>query len=63
MWKYISRYLNFALLAAVLMFTEVIMSLLQPDLMSVIVDKGVLGVDNGGVTDLGIVWQTGIKMI
>lgn len=39
------------------------MSLLQPDLMSVIVDKGVLGVDNGGVTDLGIVWQTGIKMI
>lgn len=63
MWKYIRRYLHFALLAAVLMFAEVIVSLLQPDLMSVIVDKGVLGVDNGGVSDLGIVWQTGLKMI
>ena len=45
------------------MFAEVIISLLQPDLMSVIVDKGVLGVDNGGVSDLGIVWETGLKMI
>lgn len=63
MWKYIKRYLHFALLAAVLMFAEVIISLLQPDLMSVIVDKGVLGVDNGGVSDLGIVWETGLKMI
>lgn len=63
MWKYIKRYLHLAIFAALCMFTEVIISLIQPELMSVIVDKGVLGADNGGVSDLTFVWSTGLQML
>ncbi|MBR1470082.1 MAG: ABC transporter ATP-binding protein [Lachnospiraceae bacterium] len=45
------------------MLGEAGMDLLQPTLMSTIVDEGVLGLSNGGVGDPDIVLHTGIKMI
>lgn len=63
MWKYIKRYLHFAVLAAVCMFFEVLMDLIQPGIMSRIVDEGVLGVGNGGVGDMALVWKLGLTMI
>ena len=44
MWKYVKKYLHFAVMAAMFMFLEVLMDLLQPEIMSRIVDDGVLGV-------------------
>ena len=44
MWKYVKKYLHFAVMAAMFMFLEVLMDLLQPEIMSRIVDEGVLGV-------------------
>lgn len=63
MWKYIRKYLHFAILAAVFMVGEVLMDLLQPELMSAVIDDGVLGVDAGGVGDLRLIWVLGIRMI
>lgn len=63
MWKYIKQYLYFAIIAAMFMFLEVLMDLLQPEIMSRIVDEGVLGVSNHGVGDLHLVWTLGLKMI
>lgn len=63
MWKYIKRYLPFAVTAALFMVGEVLMDLLQPGLMSRIVDEGVLGVDNGGVGDTHLILVLGLAMI
>lgn len=63
MWKYIRRYLHFAVIAAAFMVGEVLMDLLQPEIMSRIVDEGVLGVGSGGVGDLGLIWSLGLRMI
>ncbi|MDE6851701.1 MAG: ABC transporter ATP-binding protein, partial [Lachnospiraceae bacterium] len=63
MWKYIRRYLPFAILAALFMVGEVMMDLIQPGLMRQIVDHGVLGLGNDGVGDLNLVWQLGGQMI
>lgn len=63
MWKYIKRYLHFAILAALFMVGEVLMDLIQPGLMSHIVDDGVLGLNNGGVGNLNLIWKLGIQMI
>ncbi len=63
MWKYIKRYLPYAVLAALFMIGEVMMDLLQPGLMRQIVDDGVLGLENGGTKDLNLVWRLGIQMI
>lgn len=63
MWKYIKKYLHFAVLAAAFMVGEVLMDLLQPELMSTIVDDGVLGVNTGGVGNLNLIWTLGWKMI
>ena len=41
---------------------EVLMDLLQPELMSRIVDDGVLGVYTGGVGDMSLIWALGLKM-
>lgn len=49
MWKYIKQYLHFAMIAAAFMVGEVLMDLIQPGIMSQIVDGGVLGLNNGGV--------------
>ena len=45
------------------MVGEVLMDLLQPEIMSAIVDDGVLGVNTGGVGDLNLIWTLGIRMI
>lgn len=50
MWKYIRQYLFPAVLAGLFMIGEVLMDLVQPGIMSRIVDDGVLGVNNGGVS-------------
>lgn len=63
MWKYIKRYLPFAIAAAIFMVGEVLMDLLQPGLMSSIVDDGVLGLRNNGGSDLKLIWNLGIRMI
>lgn len=63
MWKYIRKYLHFAVIAAIFMVGEVLMDLLQPEIMSRIVDDGVLGVNNGGVGDLQLIWSLGLRMI
>ena len=63
MWKYIKRYLHFAVIAACFMISEVLVDLLQPGIMSQIVDEGVLGLHNGGLGDLHVIWQMGFLMI
>lgn len=63
MWKYVKRYLPYAILAAACMVGEVLMDLLQPEIMSRIVDDGVLGLENGGVGDLNLIWSLGLRMI
>lgn len=63
MWNYIRRYLHFAILAAMFMVGEVMMDLIQPGLMSKIVDDGVLGLSSNGVGDLSLIWTLGIQMI
>lgn len=63
MWKYIHKYLHFAIIAAAFMVGEVLMDLLQPEIMSRIVDDGVLGVHNGGMGDLALIWSLGLRMI
>lgn len=63
MWNYVKRYLHFAVLAAAFMVGEVLMDLLQPELMSRIADDGVLGLNNGGVGNMELIWSLGIRMI
>ncbi len=63
MWKYIRRYLPVAVIAAVFVAGEVFMDLLQPTMMSRIVDEGVLGIGSTSGGDLHVVWQTGLIMI
>ena len=63
MWKYIRRYLPYAVLATLFMVGEVTMDLLQPDIMSRIVDDGVLGLSSGGVGDMSLILSLGLRMI
>lgn len=63
MWNYVKRYLHFAVLAAAFMVGEVLMDLLQPELMSRIADDGVLGLNNGGIGNMELIWSMGIRMI
>ncbi|MGN0564598.1 MAG: ABC transporter ATP-binding protein, partial [Candidatus Heritagella sp.] len=63
MWKYVKRYLPFAIIAALFMVGEVLMDLLQPEIMSRIVDEGVLGVHQDGIGDMNLIWTLGLQMI
>lgn len=63
MWKYIKRYLFCAILAALFMIGEVAMDLVQPGIMSRIVDEGVLGLKAGGTSGLELIWTLGLQMI
>ena len=45
------------------MVGEVMMDLLQPRMMSRIVDEGVLGLNHGGVGDMNVIWTLGLRMI
>ncbi len=63
MFRYLKKYWLYALLAPLFMIGEVLMDLVQPQLMSTIIDEGVLGLSNQNVGDLGLVIVTGLKMI
>lgn len=63
MWKYIRRYLPFAVLAGLFMVGEVLMDLIQPGIMSRIVDDGVLGLNQNGTGDLHLILTLGLQMI
>lgn len=63
MWIYVKRYLHWAIIAALFMVGEVAMDLLQPGIMSRIVDEGVLGLENGGVGSMRLIWTLGLLMI
>ena len=63
MWKKLKKYWYFAALAPLFMLGEVSMDLLQPKLMAVIIDDGVLGLNQSGVGDMHLVVTTGLKMI
>ena len=63
MIKYLRKYWLFFILAPLFMLGEVSMDLLQPKLMGLIVDEGVLGLSNGGVGDVSLVMRTGARMI
>ena len=45
------------------MVCEVLMDLLQPELMGRIVDEGVLGLYNNGISDMNLIWTLGIRMV
>ena len=47
MWKFVRKYLHYAVIGALLMVGEVFMDLLQPGIMRIIVDDGVLGSGSG----------------
>ena len=61
--KHLKKYWYFAVLASVFMILEVYVDLRQPRYMAEIVDQGILGLNNGGVSDIGVVTHTGIRMI
>lgn len=63
MWKKLKKYWYFAALAPLFMLGEVSMDLLQPKLMAVIIDDGVLGLNQSGAGDMRLVVTTGLKMI
>ena len=54
MLKYLKKYWFWCLLAPVCMFGEIAMDLIQPKIMSSIVDDGVLKSDVGLILDLGV---------
>ena len=63
MWKYVKKYLHFAIAAGLFMIGEVSMDLIQPGIMSKIVDEGVLGLKNSGISDLNLIWLISRKLI
>lgn len=63
MWKYIRKYLHFAVPAAAFMVGEVMMDLVQPGLMSRIIDEGVLGLHHQGTGDIRLIFTLGLAMI
>ena len=63
LFKLLKKYWYFAVLAAGFMVAEVYVDLYQPKMMATIVDDGILGLHNGGVSDLQLVISTGIKML
>ena len=63
MLKYLKKYWLFTMLAPLFMIGEVSMDLIQPELMSHIIDDGVLGINSGGVGNLNIILGTGIRMV
>ena len=61
--KYLKKYWLLAILAAGFMVAEVYVDLYQPRMMQRIVDDGILGLNNNGVSDLSLVVTTGLRML
>lgn len=62
-FRHLKKYWHLALFAAAFMVLEVLVDLIQPRMMAQIVDEGILGLHNGGISDMHIVTSTGIKML
>ncbi len=63
MLKFLKKYWIFGLMASLFMLGEVVMDLIQPQMMRVIIDEGVLGLSNNGTGNLYLIISMGIKMI
>lgn len=63
MWKYLKKYLWLVMLGPVFMAGEVMIDLIQPKMMSTIVDEGVLGISNNGIGNLDLIISTGGRML
>lgn len=63
MFRYLKKYWLCIIMAPLFMVGEVAMDLVQPALMSQIVDEGILGLSNNNVGDLSIIINSGLKMI
>ena len=61
--KFAAKYWPLVLLGPLFMVLEVSVDLFQPRMMEVIVDRGILGIGNGGLSDIHLVISTGIRMI
>ena len=61
--RFIKKYWFTALLAIVFLIGEIVIDLYQPRMMALIVNEGILGLSNGGVSDLNLIISTGIKML
>lgn len=61
--NYIGKYWTLATGAVLFMIAEVIADLYQPRMMRVIVDFGVLGLNNNGTPDINLVLRVGLNMI
>ena len=62
-FRFMKKYWYMALLASAFMIGEVYIDLLQPRMMAEIVNEGILGLSNGGKSDLNLVINTGICMM
>ena len=62
-WTFLRRYWLPALLASAFMIGEVYVDLYQPRMMAVIVDQGILGIGNNGISDMNLILSTGIRML
>ena len=63
LFRYLKKYWWTAILAAGFMVAEVYVDLYQPRMMAKIVNEGILGLSNDGVSDLSLVISTGIRML
>ena len=63
MWPYFRKYRVFAFLAVLFMAAEVAADLLLPSLMQTLVDKGVLGLTDGGQGSARDILLLGFTMI
>ncbi len=63
MLRFLKKYWIYAALASLFMVGEVLVDLYQPKMMQKIVDEGILGVGNCGVSDVKLVVSVGIRMI
>ncbi len=60
---YVKKYIVYLIIAALFMILEVTMDLLQPSLMSRIVDEGVLGLVTQNTGDFSIILKLGLLMV
>ncbi len=63
LWRYIRKNILFMVLAGLCMILEVTVDLLQPRIMSRIVDDGVLGLSTGCMGDMAVIVRLGLTMM
>ena len=63
LFRFIKKYWHTALLAILFLVAEIVIDLYQPRMMALIVNEGILGLSNGGVSDLELIISSGLKML